>query len=46
MSELTLSGPIQQELISQFFINQHGFDVEFGEQAEVMEMLGAMPLSW
>jgi len=28
VSELTLSNPIQQELISQFLINQQGFGVE------------------
>ena len=32
--------------IRQFLVHQDGFDIEFGEQAEVMEMLGGMPLSW
>ena len=31
VSELTLSSSAQQELISQFLINEQGFDVDFGE---------------
>jgi len=41
-----VSIPSLPNLISEFLINQQCFDVDFGEQAEVMEMLGGMPLSW
>ena len=39
VSELTLSSPIQQELIGQFLINQQGFDVNACEHGLRMACL-------
>jgi len=37
VSELTLSSPIQQELIGKFLINQQGFDVDFSQHGSMSQ---------